>query len=60
MKIEINNEDFLDGNIELARSLVTEALLFPDKERKAKKLLLAYKSLEKSLKNMGVNLQEFK
>ncbi len=60
MKIEITKEDLIEGNIELARSLVTEALLFPDEERKAKKLLLAYKNIEKVLRVLGINLQDYK
>ena len=44
MKIEINKDDIIKGNIELSRTLVTEALLYSQEEIRAKKLFLAYKS----------------
>jgi hypothetical protein len=58
MKIKIDKDDIIKGNIELSRTLVTEALIYPQDEIKAKKLFLAYKNIEKILKLMGVDLQE--
>lgn len=58
MKIEINKDDIIKGNIELSRTLVTEALLYSQEEIRAKKLFLAYKSIENILKMLGVDLQD--
>ena len=49
MKIKIDKDDIIKGNIELSRTLVTEALIYPQDEIKAKKLFLAYKNIEKIL-----------
>ena len=58
MKIEINKDDIIKGNIELSRTLVTEALLYSQEEIRAKKLFLAYKSIENILRMLGVDLQD--
>lgn len=58
MKIEINKDDIIKGNIELSRTLITEALIYPQEEIKAKKLFIAYKNIGNILKSMGVDLQD--
>ena len=58
MKIKINKEDIIKGNIELSRTLITEALIYPQEEIKAKKLFIAYKNIGNILKSMGVDLQD--
>jgi len=60
MKIEIDKDDIIRGNIELSNSLIGEALIYPQEEIKAKKLFLAYKNIEKILKMLGVDLQDKK
>lgn len=57
MKIEFNKDDLINGNIQLSRTLITDALIYPQEEIKAKKLFLAYKNIERILKSMGVDLQ---
>ena len=58
MKIKIEKDDIVNGNIELSRSLVSEALIYPQEEIKAKKLFLAYKNIEQILRMLGVDPQE--
>lgn len=60
MKIEIDKDDIIRGNIELSRTLVGEALIYSQEEIKAKKLFLAYKNIERILKMLGVDLQDEK
>lgn len=57
MKIKIEKEDLINGNIELSRTLISEALIYPQEEIKAKKLYLAYKNIEQTLKLFGINPQ---
>jgi hypothetical protein len=58
MKIKIEKEDIINGNIELSRSLIGDALLNQNEEIKAKKLFIAYRSIQQTLKLMGVNPQD--
>jgi hypothetical protein len=58
MKIEITKEDMANGNIELSRTLINEALLNPDESTKIKKLFLAYKTIQNTLKNLGLTAQD--
>lgn len=58
MKINFDKDDMINCNIELSRTLISESLIYPQDEIKAKKLFLAYKNLEKILKMMGVDLQD--
>ena len=58
MKINFDKDDFINGNIQLSRTFITDALIYPQEEIKAKKLFLAYKNIEKILEMMGVDLQE--
>lgn len=60
MKIKIEKEDIINGNIELSRTLVSEALIYSQEEVKAKKLYLAYKNIEQTLKLLGINPQDDK
>ncbi|MFH1802564.1 MAG: hypothetical protein ABH864_03875 [archaeon] len=60
MKIKIEKEDIINGNIELSRTLVSEALIYSQEEIKAKKLYLAYKNIEQTLKLLGINPQDDK
>jgi len=60
MKIKIEKQDVINNNIELSRTLVSEALIYPQQEVKAKKLYLAYKSIEQTLRLLGINPQEDK
>ena len=58
MKIKIEKEDIINGNIELSRSLIGDALLIPDESIKAKKLFIAYRSIQQTLQLMGINPQD--
>jgi hypothetical protein len=55
--MKISKEDLVNCNIELSRTLVSEALLNSQEDVKAKKLFLAYKNIEQTLKILGVNPQ---
>ena len=58
MEIKIDEDDIIQNNIKLSRGLVGEALFIRDKEEKAKKLFIAYRGLEQTLKILGLNPQE--
>lgn len=58
MKIKITEEDRINANIELSRSLVGDALLNSNPEIKAKKLYIAHNSIKQTLKMLGIDLQE--
>jgi hypothetical protein len=58
MSIKIEKEDIINGNIELSRSLIGDALLNPNEQIKAKKLFIAYRSIQQTLKLMGINPQD--
>lgn len=58
MKIKIDEEDVIKNNIEVSRSLIGDAFFELEKERKAKKLFLAYKNIENALIVMGFDPQE--
>ena len=58
MKIKIEKEDIVNGNIELSRSLVSDALIYPQEEIKAKKLFMAYKNIERTLVLLGIDPQD--
>lgn len=60
MKIKIEKADIVDGNIELSRTLISEALMYSQEDIKAKKLYLAYKNIEQTLRLLGINPQDDK
>lgn len=59
MDIKIEREDILESQIRLSRSLINDSLISSEEETKAKKLVMAYKTIEKSLLILGVNPQDF-
>jgi len=58
MKINISPEDVMNGQIELSRSLVSDALLNSQDSIKAKKLFMAYKTIEQVLRMLGIEPQD--
>ncbi len=60
MKINISPDDMMNGQIELSRSLVSDALLNSQESIKAKKLFMAYKIIEQVLRNLGIDPQNLK
>jgi hypothetical protein len=58
MEIKIEKEDIIKNNIEISRALVNEALFIADEKTKAKKLYMAYKGIEQTLKLLGVDLKK--
>lgn len=58
MKINISPEDVMNGQIELSRSLVSDALLNSQESIKAKKLFMAYKTIEQVLRMLGIEPQD--
>jgi len=53
MNIEITPEDLIESNITLIYSFVYDSMTTTEKEKKIKNLLLAKKTIEKTLNLLG-------
>lgn len=58
MKVSISQEDLINANLHLVQSVIMDANMTAQKEKRVKSLIIAKTTIEKTLSMMGFNPEQ--